>query len=90
MAESEIPFLNWLSLTQTKEEEFRLEMETREILNSEDVKEIRLLCATLYKENWAKDQLLKSCLGRIGELEGLLIVNRVKKRPKWFKKLFNS
>ena len=88
MANYDIPFLNWLSLKQTKEEEFQMEVDTRDILNSEDLEEVRRLCATLYKENWAKDQLLKSCLGRIGELEGIIIRNR--KNNFFIKKLFRN
>lgn len=88
MANNEIPFLNWLSIKQTQEEEFQMEVDTREILNSDNLEEIRLFCATLYKENWAKDQLLKSCLGRIGELEGIIIKNR--KNNFLIKKLFRS
>jgi len=86
MANYEIPFLNWLSLEQTKEEEFQMEVDTREILNSDDQEEVKRLCATLYKENWAKDQLIKSCLGRIGELEGIIIKNR----NNFIKKLFRN
>tara|TARA_B100000131_G_scaffold275362_1_gene277945 strand:- start:329 stop:601 length:273 start_codon:yes stop_codon:yes gene_type:complete len=88
MADTDLFSFKWLSLKQTKEEEFRIEVETREILNSEDVEEIRLLCATLYKENWAKDQILKSCLGRIGELEGKLLIRGIGRKPLWIKKLF--
>ena len=80
MFKNENSFLNWLVIRPTHESELRLELESREILNSENVQEVKFLCASLYKENWAKDQLIKACLARIGELEGQLIISRRKSR----------
>ena len=90
MSKNENPFLNWLAIRPTPESELRLELESREILNSENVQEVKFLCASLYKENWAKDQLIKSCLARIGELEGQLIVCRRQKRKLFLLTLFRK
>jgi hypothetical protein len=87
MADYENPLLNWLAVKHTTESELRLELETREILNSEDLKQIRWLCASLYKENWAKDQVIKNCLGRIGELEAQLVISHMDREQSCFMKL---
>ena len=90
MADYENPLLNRLAIKQTTESELRLELETREILNSEDLKQIRWLCASLYKENWAKDQVIKNCLGRIGELEAQLVVMHMEQESSCFMRLLRK
>ena len=55
------------------EQELKLEVEERAILVSDDHKETAELCASLWRQNWYKDQVLKNCLGRIGELEGKIV-----------------
>ncbi len=90
MANYENPLLNWLAVEHTTESELRLELETREILNTENLKEVRWFCASLYKENWAKDQVIKNCLGRIGELEAQLVVSQMDREQSCFMKLFRK
>ena len=90
MADYENPLLNWLAVKHTTESELRLELETREILNTENLKEVRWFCASLYKENWAKDQVIKNCLSRIGELEAQLVVNHMDREQSCFMKLLRK
>ena len=74
------PFLDFLVIEKNPEQEFMLEWDTRQLLKCEDREELASICANLYQQNWAKDQIIKNCLGRIGELEGQAIKN---KRPWW-------
>ena len=90
MANYENPLLNWLAVEHTTESELRLELETREILNTENLKEVRWFCASLYKENWAKDQVIKNCLGRIGELEAQLVISQMDREQSCFTKLLRK
>ena len=90
MSDYQNPFLNWLAIEQTTESELKLELETREILHTEDLKEVRWFCATLYKENWAKDQVIKNCLGRIGELEAQIVFNEMEQEKSCFTKLLRK
>ena len=90
MSDYENPLLNWLAVEQTTESELQLELETREILNTENLKEVRWFCASLYKENWAKDQVIKNCLGRIGELEAQLVVMHMEQESSCFMRLLRK
>jgi hypothetical protein len=90
MTDYQNPLLNWLVVKHTTESELRLELETREILNTENLKEVRWFCASLYKENWAKDQVIKNCLGRIGELEAQLVVIQMDQEKSCFTKLLRK
>jgi len=81
--------IDWLVCRQTPEEELRLEVETREILNNENSEEIAWLCANLYKQNYMKDQIIKNCLGRIGELEAINVKRELDKERFWFMRWFD-
>ena len=63
---------SWLQNRPELEEELKIEVELREILNEPTFLELKFLVAALYKENWIKDHLIKNCLGHIGTLEGEL------------------
>jgi len=65
--------LDWLCIEATPEEDFKIEREAREILGSDDHKKVAEFCANLHRQNWAKDQIIKNCIGKIGDLEGLII-----------------
>ena len=65
--------VDWLIVQPSMEQELKLEVEERAILVSDDHKETAELCASLWRQNWYKDEVLKNCLGRIGELEGKIV-----------------
>jgi hypothetical protein len=79
--------LNFLSITQSPEQELRLEWDVRQILKCEDRKELAEMCVGLYRQNWAKDQIIKNCLGRIGDLEGHSIKMQLNNERPWWRKL---
>tara|TARA_Y100001963_G_C6638166_1_gene379611 strand:+ start:566 stop:835 length:270 start_codon:yes stop_codon:yes gene_type:complete len=83
----EQPFLDFLVIERSPEQEFLIEWDTRQILSCEDRQELALMCANLYQQNWTKDQIIKNCLGRIGELEGQAIKIELDNERPWWKKL---
>ena len=65
--------VDWLIVKPSLEQELKLELEERAILLSDDHQETANLCASLWRQNWYKDEVLKNCLGKIGELEGKIV-----------------
>ena len=81
---------NWLKVNLALEEELHLEVTEREILGSKDHKEVAQLCATLLRQNFIKDHLIKNCIGEIAAMEARLIQLEIKnERPFWLN-LFRS
>ncbi len=83
----EEPFLDFLVIEKNPEQEFRLEWDTRQLLKCEDREELASICVNLYQQNWAKDQIIKNCLGRIGELEGQSIKMELASESPWWRKI---
>jgi hypothetical protein len=72
------------------EQELKLEVEERAILVSDDHKETAELCASLWRQNWYKDEVLKNCLGRIGELEGKIVQMELRNSSSCWKRLLKK
>jgi len=82
--------VDWLLVTPSLEQELKLELEERAILVSENHKETATLCASLWRQNWYKDEILKNCLGRIGELEGELVHLQLENSSPCWRRLFRK
>ncbi len=72
------------------EQELKLELQERAILLSDDHRENAALCASLWRQNWYKDEILKNCLGRIGDLEGQLVYMELQQSRPWWRRLFSK
>ncbi len=83
----EEPFLDFLMIEKSPEQEFMLEWDTRQLLKCEDREELASICVNLYQQNWAKDQIIKNCLGRIGDLEGHSIKMQLDKERPWWRRI---
>ena len=81
------PFLDFLIIEKSPEQEFMLEWDTRQLLKCEDREELASICVNLYQQNWAKDQIIKNCLGRIGDLEGHSIKMQLDKERPWWRRI---
>ena len=81
------PFLDFLIIEKSPEQEFMLEWDTRQLLKCEDREELAAICVNLYQQNWAKDQIIKNCLGRIGDLEGHSIKMQLDKERPWWRRI---
>tara|TARA_R100000781_G_scaffold93440_1_gene58041 strand:+ start:311 stop:592 length:282 start_codon:yes stop_codon:yes gene_type:complete len=64
---------DWMVVQPPLEIELQLEKEARAIIQDDDHEQIAQLCATLSKQNWYQQQLIKQCVGKIGELEAQLV-----------------
>ena len=82
--------VDWLIVQPSMEQELKLEVEERAILVSDDHKETAELCASLWRQNWYKDEVLKNCLGRIGELEGQLVHLELENSSSCWKRLLKK
>lgn len=81
-------FTDWLVVDPTLEQELLVEANTREIMQCEDNDELSYMAASLWKSNYYKDQIIKNCIGKIGETEARLIQYEMKEereqaRPWW-------
>ena len=72
------------------EQELKLELQERAILLSDDHKETANLCASLWRQNWYKDEVLKNCLGKIGELEGKIVQMELQNSSPCWKRLLKK
>ena len=82
--------VDWLIVQPSMEQELKLEVEERAILVSDDHKETAELCASLWRQNWYKDEVLKNCLGRIGELEGKIVQMELRNSSSCWKRLLKK
>ena len=82
--------VDWLIVEPSLEQELKLELEERDILLSDDHQETANLCASLWRQNWYKDEILKNCLGRIGELEGKLVHMEMQKSSSCWQRLLKK
>ena len=82
--------VDWLIVQPSMEQELKLEVEERAILVSDDHKETAELCASLWRQNWYKDEVLKNCLGRIGELEGKIVQMELQNSSSCWKRLLKK
>lgn len=79
---------DWLVVEPSLEQELQLETDARAIIEDDNHKEIAKLCATLNKQNWYQQQIIKQSIGRISELEAMLVCMepspvRQKSKPWW-------
>ena len=82
--------VDWLIVEPSLEQELKLELEERAILISDDHQETANLCASLWRQNWYKDEILKNCLGKIGELEGKLVHMEMERSNSCWKRLLRK
>ncbi len=63
---------DWLIVKPSLEQELQLETDSRAIIEDTNHKEIAKLCATLNKQNWYQQQIIKQSIGKISELEAII------------------
>ena len=64
------------------EMELDVELRCREIMNSNDVDNIKRYCTHLVRHKLEQDVFLASMLGRLVELEAALVVKEIRERKK--------
>ena len=83
---------DWMVVQPPLEIELQLEREARATVQDDNHKEIAQLCATLSKQNWYQQQLIKQCVEKIAELEAILVCLEVRQEEKeiretWWQKI---
>jgi len=70
---------DWLSITETYEDQFYLEIQARMILEMKDPEYLQELAISYQRQNWEKDEVIKNCIAKIGDLETEIIKISLKK-----------
>jgi hypothetical protein len=70
---------DWLSITETYEDQFYLEIQARMILEMKDPEYLQELAINYQRQNWEKDEVIKNCIEKIGDLETEIIKISLKK-----------
>ena len=73
----------------TPELELSVELRCREIMNNQDIDEVRKHCINLIRHQMRQDIFLAGMLGRIAEVEALLAIKEMKDECKNKKTLRN-
>ncbi len=73
---------DWLTITETYEDQFYLEIQARMILEMKDPEYLQDLAINYQRQNWEKDEVIKNCIAKIGDLETELIKISLKKERK--------
>ena len=74
MADEAAPRTSWMAYDMPLGEELRLEAQIRDLAGHGDVAKVRELCASLMRQNYHQQQLLSRAVGRIGELEMIVLL----------------
>tara|TARA_R100000781_G_scaffold109666_1_gene74719 strand:+ start:564 stop:884 length:321 start_codon:yes stop_codon:yes gene_type:complete len=65
-------FADWMVITPSLEQEFKLESDAKAILTDDHHHEVAKLCAQLNKQNWYQQQVIVQATDHIRELEARL------------------
>ena len=74
MADEAAPRTSWMAYDMPLGEELRLEAQIRDLAGHADVARVRDLCASLMRQNYHQQQLLRRAVGRTGELEMIVLL----------------
>ena len=70
---------DWLTITETLEDQLYLEIQARMILEMTDPEYLQDLAINYQRQNWQKDEVIKNFIAKIGDLETELIKISLKK-----------
>ena len=62
----------WMQVKPSTEELFEIERSVRNVQNCTDKEQLKLICASLVRQNFHQSKLLSQAVGRIGELDAKL------------------
>jgi len=74
------------------ESELEVEKKVRDLEKCQDIEEIRRYCMALVRENGRQTEFIANCLGKLAELQAVIVCNeyRVKQKPEsWLSRLFS-
>ena len=59
----------WMQVKPSHEELFEIERSVRNVQNCTDEEQLKMICASLVRQNFHQSKLLSQAVGRIGELD---------------------
>jgi len=71
----------WMVINPSLQQELELERSIRCIAAHEDTAKVRTLCASLMRQNWFQQQLIRQATGHIAKLELEGFLSSTSKRP---------
>jgi hypothetical protein len=71
----------WMVINPSLQQELELEKSIRCIAASEDTAKVRDLCASLLRQNWFQQQLIRQATGHIAQLEMQEFLGCASERP---------
>ena len=75
-------FFNIEFETPPPELELSVEMRCREVMNSNDFDNVKRYCTHLIRHQMKQDLFLAGIIGRLAELEALLVINQIREDKK--------
>ena len=70
---------DWLTITETLEDQLYLEIQARMLAEITDFDYLLDIAVNYQRQNWQKDEIIKNCIAKIGDLETELIKLSLKK-----------
>ena len=70
---------DWLTITETIEDQLYLEIQARMLAEITDFDYLLDIAVNYQRQNWQKDEIIKNCIAKIGDLETELIKISLKK-----------
>ena len=74
-----MPWDDWLTITETLEDQLYLEIQARMLAEITDFDYLLDVAVNYQRQNWQKDEIIKNCIAKIGDLETALIKVSLKK-----------
>jgi len=74
-----MPWDDWLTITETLEDQLYLEIQARMLAEITDFDYLLDVAVNYQRQNWQKDEIIKNCIAKIGDLETELIKISLKK-----------
>ena len=70
---------DWLTITETLEDQLYLEIQARMLAEITDFDYLLDIAVNYQRQNWQKDEIIKNCIAKIGDLETEIIKLSLKK-----------
>jgi hypothetical protein len=80
---------DWMVITPSVRQELELEHSIRCVEASDETAKVRALCASLMRQNWYQQQLIKQATGHIAKLELEDFLGRTRRRPNLIQRLLS-
>jgi hypothetical protein len=77
----------WMVVTPSLQQQLELEKTVRDVTGHHDIERVRSLCASLMRQNYYYQQLIKQATGHIAQLEMQEFLSSAGQRPRLVERL---